>query len=165
MDDSVLAQRGSLRQKRMAMACSEAALRLSCPSRWNESELTPLRVPGAPGQTIVGFLSAFFLSLLLIHSLFLLLSLFLSTYLLFHSDIQSTTASAMWLLELFGFIGRPRCLQSQHNELLPVLVKKIHKNAVNVVKLFWNRVYYCRWHISLLMSKNLVTAILVISCF
>lgn len=33
MDDSVLAQRGRLRQKRMAIACSEAVLRLSCPSR------------------------------------------------------------------------------------------------------------------------------------
>lgn len=59
MDDSVAAQRGRLRQKRMAMACSEAALRLSCPSRKNESELTPLPGPNAPGQTIVGFLDAF----------------------------------------------------------------------------------------------------------
>lgn len=163
MDDSALAQRGRLRQKRMAMACSEAALRLSCPSRWNESELTRLPVPGALGQTIVSFLFFFFSSDSFILSI--CLPLFLSNHaplLLRYSE--GTTASTMWLLKLFGYGGRPRCSQGQHNDLLQVLVK-IRKNAVSVVRLFWIHVYYCRWHVSLLISKILVPAILVIWCF
>lgn len=117
MDDSVLAQRGRLRQKRMVMACSEAALRLSCPSRWNESELTPLPLSSAPGQTIECFLFLFagIPSLALYYAVPLRRDLLLLRY---------PESSSMWLLELFGYSGRPRRLQSQHNELLQVLVKR-----------------------------------------
>lgn len=147
MDDSVLAQGGCLRQRRMAMACSKAALRLSCPSRWNESELTPLLVPDAPGQTTLGFLSAILFLLSLPHifhsfSLSFRLCASLSTNLDFTShplryQKKGTTAYSMWLLELYGSVGRLWCLQSLCNEFLPVLVKKSTKTQSMSLKLFW----------------------------